>query len=183
MVIKVYVAMISCSQEVKKNQQRAVMILESKKIPYTIIDITDPANEDSKDYMVETGVPKEGFKIPVTPQIYNEADYCGDYDGLDMANECDTLGDFLKLSDEEKSAIRIGITGIAPSSTKKETKESPITNGVSASREVSEEKDLSAVTSSEIVEKRWKQRIPRMINWKKMRMKLRSQKMNKWFII
>lgn len=53
------------------------MILESKKIPYTIIDITDPANEDSKDYMVETAPPKEGCKVPVTPQIFNEADYCG----------------------------------------------------------------------------------------------------------
>lgn len=52
-----------------------------------------------------------------------------------MANECDTLGDFLKLTEEEKKDIKIGITGIIPKD-KAEENESHITNGVSASREV-----------------------------------------------
>ena len=123
------------------------MILESKNIPYTAIDITDPGNEESKDYMVETAQPKEGCKIPVTPQLFNEADYCGvskisfifllvsienfsfqDYDGLDMANECDTLGEFLKLSDAEKSTVKIGITGIGPKDSSA-PKEENLTNG------------------------------------------------------
>ena len=37
-----------------------------------------------------------------------------DYDQLDMANECDTLGDFLKLSEDEKKTVKVGITGILP---------------------------------------------------------------------
>lgn len=40
-----------------------------------------------------------------------------------MANECDTLGDFLKLSDEEKKTIKIGITGILPQDRKKAAEE------------------------------------------------------------
>lgn len=63
--------------QVKKNQQRAVMILESKNIPFTTIDITDPGQEDSKEYMNENAKPKGSNKVPVTPQIFNEAEYCG----------------------------------------------------------------------------------------------------------
>ncbi|KAF2368860.1 SH3-binding glutamic acid-rich protein [Trinorchestia longiramus] len=122
------------------------MILESKKVPYVAIDITDPSQEEAKEYMTSTAVPKPNAKVPVTPQIFNEADYCGDFDQLDMANECDTLGDFLKLSDEEKKSIKIGITGILPEDRKKAQEEqknlvesAQLTNGVTA-REDSGEK-------------------------------------------
>lgn len=40
-----------------------------------------------------------------------------------MSNECDTLGDFLKLSEDEKKLIRIGITGILPEQREKAKKE------------------------------------------------------------
>lgn len=53
------------------------MILESKNIPYVAIDITDPSQEEAKDYVVTTAIPKPNAKVPVTPQIFNEADYCG----------------------------------------------------------------------------------------------------------
>ncbi|MPC83151.1 SH3 domain-binding glutamic acid-rich [Portunus trituberculatus] len=53
------------------------MILESKNIPFTTIDITDPGQEDSKEYMNENAKPKGNNKVPVTPQIFNEAEYCG----------------------------------------------------------------------------------------------------------
>ena len=53
------------------------MILESKNIPYTVVDITDPCNEDAKEYMVSNAVPAEGSKVPLTPQIFNDAEYCG----------------------------------------------------------------------------------------------------------
>ncbi|XP_066979582.1 SH3 domain-binding glutamic acid-rich protein homolog isoform X1 [Macrobrachium rosenbergii] len=141
MVIKVYVSTISFSQEVKKNQQRALMILESKNIPFVTIDITDPGQEDSKDYMNENARPKGNNKVPMTPQIFNDADYCGDFDDLDMANECDTLGDFLKLTDEQKKDIKIGITSLVPDDEKAKHQDSqPLTNGVSTSREASQEK-------------------------------------------
>ncbi|XP_045124885.1 SH3 domain-binding glutamic acid-rich protein homolog isoform X2 [Portunus trituberculatus] len=144
MVIKVYLSLISCSQEVKKNQQRTVMILESKNIPFTTIDITDPGQEDSKEYMNENAKPKGNNKVPVTPQIFNEAEYCGDFDDLDMANENDELGEFLRLTDEEKKRIKIGITGILP----EERAKQQMTNGVTAAGRENEEQneEQNAVT-------------------------------------
>ncbi|XP_050696287.1 SH3 domain-binding glutamic acid-rich protein homolog isoform X4 [Eriocheir sinensis] len=141
MVIKVYVSLISCSQEVKKNQQRAVMILESKNIPFTTIDITDPGQEDSKEYMNENAKPKGNNRVPMTPQLFNEAEYCGDFDDLDMANENDQLGEFLRLTEDEKKKIKIGITGILPEErAKAEQQKQQMTNGVSAaSRENGEQ--------------------------------------------
>lgn len=138
MVIKVYVSTISFSQEIKKNQQRALMILESKNVPFVMIDITAPDQEDSKDYMNENAKPKGNNKVPMTPQIFNDAEYCGDFDDLDMANECDSLGDFLKMTDDQKKEIKIGITSLVPEDKEKAQLQDshPLTNGVSTSREV-----------------------------------------------
>lgn len=97
MVIKVYTSGISGNKEVKKRQQRIMMILESKGITYEAIDITEPGNEDDKQFMQDHGKPKSGAKHPLPPQIFNELDYCGDYDGFDVANENDDLETFLKL--------------------------------------------------------------------------------------
>ncbi|XP_068243272.1 SH3 domain-binding glutamic acid-rich protein homolog isoform X2 [Palaemon carinicauda] len=126
------------------------MILESKNIPFVTIDITDPGQEDSKDYMNENAKPKGNNKIPMTPQIFNDADYCGDFDDMDMANECDTLGDFLKLTDEQKKDIKIGITSLVPDDEKSKHQDSqPLTNGVSTSREVNEVPPVSVITPAE----------------------------------
>ncbi|XP_037802835.1 SH3 domain-binding glutamic acid-rich protein homolog [Penaeus monodon] len=149
MVIKVYVSMITFTQEVKKNQQRALMILESKNIPFVTIDITDPGCEDSKDYMNENAKPKGNNKVPMTPQIFNDAEYCGDFEDLDMANETDTLGEFLKLTDEEKKSIKIGITSLLPEERAKQQQEGEkMTNGVSASREAEVNEVPAAATES-----------------------------------
>jgi len=86
------------------------MILESKGIPFEAVDITDPSQEEAKDWVVSSATPKPGAKIPITPQIYNEDTYCGDFDQLDMANECDILGEFLKLDEAAKGGIKMGIT-------------------------------------------------------------------------
>ncbi|XP_069972343.1 SH3 domain-binding glutamic acid-rich protein homolog isoform X2 [Penaeus vannamei] len=150
MVIKVYVSMITFTQEVKKNQQRALMILESKNIPFVTIDITDPGCEDSKDYMNENARPKGNNKVPMTPQIFNDAEYCGDFEDLDMANETDTLGEFLKLTDEEKKSIKIGITSLLPEERAKQQQQEgeKMTNGVSASREAEVNEVPAATTES-----------------------------------
>ncbi|CAB0002319.1 unnamed protein product [Nesidiocoris tenuis] len=97
MVIKVYTSGISGNKEVKKRQQRIMMILESKGIAYEAIDITEPGNEDDKQFMQDHAKPKEGAKHPLPPQIFNELDYCGDYEGFDVANENDELEIFLKM--------------------------------------------------------------------------------------
>jgi len=97
MVIKVYISGISSSKEVKKRQQRVMMILDSKCISYDPVDITEPGREDDKEFM-KTNSKSEDKKCPLTPQIFNDETYCGDYDSFDLANENDTLEAFLNVS-------------------------------------------------------------------------------------
>ena len=52
------------------------MILESKHIDYSTIDITEPGKEPDKLFMQEHAIAKDA-KHPLPPQIFNEADYCG----------------------------------------------------------------------------------------------------------
>lgn len=80
------------------------MILDSKNIKYDLIDITEPDAGNEKEFMQTTATSK-GCTIgdsdprhPVPPQIFNDSDYCGDYDEFDLANEVDTLEQFLKIA-------------------------------------------------------------------------------------
>lgn len=103
MVIKVYISGMSGSKEVKKRQQRVSMILDSKHIPYTIVDITEPGQEAEKDFMQKNSehngatISDQNPRHPLPPQMFNDAEYCGDYDDFDMANEVDNLEVFLKM--------------------------------------------------------------------------------------
>jgi glutaredoxin-related protein len=107
MVVKIYISGMSGNKEVKKRQQRVTMILESKTIKYEIIDITEPGAEAEKEFM-QTKSTNKGATIgdpdprtPLPPQLFNDEEYCGDYDGFDLANECDILEQFLKLAPSE----------------------------------------------------------------------------------
>uniref|UniRef100_A0A8D8A1H1 SH3 domain-binding glutamic acid-rich protein homolog n=1 Tax=Culex pipiens TaxID=7175 RepID=A0A8D8A1H1_CULPI len=103
MVIKVYISGMSGSKEVKKRQQRVSMIMDSKHIPYTIIDITEPGQEAEKDFMQKNSehngstISDPTPRHPLPPQLFNDSEYCGDYDDFDLANEIDNLEVFLKL--------------------------------------------------------------------------------------
>lgn len=94
---------MSGSKEVKKRQQRVTMILDSKHIPYTIVDITEPGQEAEKDFMQKNSehngatISDQNPRHPLPPQMFNDAEYCGDYDDFDMANEVDNLEVFLKM--------------------------------------------------------------------------------------
>lgn len=52
------------------------MILDSKNIEYVVVDITEPGNENEKEFMQQNGKAKEA-KYPLPPQIFNNDDYCG----------------------------------------------------------------------------------------------------------
>ncbi|EFA04500.1 SH3 domain-binding glutamic acid-rich protein homolog [Tribolium castaneum] len=104
MVVKVYISGISGNKEVKKRQQRVLLILDSKNINYEVIDIAEPENEEKKDFMQNNST-SSGATIsdpnprhPLPPQIFNDDVYCGDYDQFDMANEVDEMEKFLKLA-------------------------------------------------------------------------------------
>ncbi|XP_067645014.1 high mobility group nucleosome-binding domain-containing protein 5 isoform X2 [Eurosta solidaginis] len=111
MVLKVYISGMSGNKEVKKRQQRVLMILDSKNIKYDIVDITEPGKESEKELM-QTKSTSNGATVsdpeprhPLPPQIFNEEDYCGDYDAFDLANEIDTLEQFLKLAPADTTAV------------------------------------------------------------------------------
>ena len=103
MVIKVYVSGISASKEVspvlpppkeretdshafpscvpssqvKKRQQRALFILDSLKVAYEAIDITEPANQEENERFRSVCKRSPGDKLPLPPQFFNDDTYCG----------------------------------------------------------------------------------------------------------
>lgn len=85
------------------------MILDSKCIKYEIVDITEPGKEPVKEMMQEKSISKGGTVSDPTPrhalppQLFFDDDYCGDYDQFDLANEIDTLEDFLKLPADQRT--------------------------------------------------------------------------------
>lgn len=88
------------------------MIMDSKNIDYTVIDITIPTNEQDKDFML-TNATEKGITVsdpnprhPLPPQIFNGTTYCGDYNGFELANENDELEDFLHI--EVKNGAKNG---------------------------------------------------------------------------
>ncbi|XP_017063361.1 SH3 domain-binding glutamic acid-rich protein homolog isoform X5 [Drosophila eugracilis] len=111
MVLKVYVSGMSGNKEVKKRQQRVLMILDSKNIKYDTVDITEPGKESEKELMQNKSTSSGGTvsdpepRHPLPPQLFNDEEYCGDYDAFDMANEIDTLEVFLKLAPADTTAV------------------------------------------------------------------------------
>lgn len=87
------------------------MILDSKNIKYDTVDITEPGKESEKELM-QTKSTSNGATVsdpdprhPLPPQIFNQEEYCGDYDAFDLANEIDTLEQFLKLAPADTTAV------------------------------------------------------------------------------
>lgn len=83
------------------------MILDSKNIKYEIVDISEAGRETDKDFMHTNSTSNGGTasdpepRHPLPPQVFNDEEYCGDYDQFELANEIDNLEVFLKLSPEE----------------------------------------------------------------------------------
>lgn len=83
------------------------MILDSKNIKYEVLDISEPGQEEEKDFMQVNSTSNGATasdtdpRHPLPPQLFNDKEYCGDYDQFELANECDNLEVFLKLSPEE----------------------------------------------------------------------------------
>ncbi|XP_023941936.1 SH3 domain-binding glutamic acid-rich protein homolog [Bicyclus anynana] len=143
MVVKIYISGISGNKEVKKRQQRVLMILDSKTIKYEIIDITEPGREDDKDFMQNNSKSNGGTvsdpnpRSPLPPQIFNDEEYCGDYDQFDLANEEDTLEQFLKVEAPPQEVItdtkNVAVNGEVIASESKES-----TNDIEATEDTKE---------------------------------------------
>nr|XP_046246440.1 SH3 domain-binding glutamic acid-rich protein isoform X17 [Scatophagus argus] len=97
MVIKVFLASSSGSTAIKKKQQDVVGFLEALKVDYTQLDIA--CNEENRMWMRQN-VPVEKKPtngIPLPPQIFNEDNYCGDYETFFNAKEDNSVYEFLGL--------------------------------------------------------------------------------------
>ncbi|XP_033002932.1 SH3 domain-binding glutamic acid-rich-like protein isoform X1 [Lacerta agilis] len=109
MVIKVFVATSSGSTmvgitrrctfpRIKKKQQEVVGFLEANKIDFKELDIA--CDEDNRKWMRENvpGEKKPQNGIPLPPQIFNEEQYCGDFDSFFCAKEENIIYSFLGLA-------------------------------------------------------------------------------------
>ncbi|CAL7947304.1 unnamed protein product [Xylocopa violacea] len=143
MVIKIYISGISGNKEVKKRQQRVLMILDSKNVEYETIDITEPGKEMEKEFMQTNSIARDS-KYPLPPQIFNEEEYCGDYDDFDLANEIDELEKFLLVAPPANAK-----ENAVDSNESKEIQE----NGNTTSREPSTDKDAAAVQAQSVEER------------------------------
>ncbi|XP_030260235.1 SH3 domain-binding glutamic acid-rich-like protein 3 [Sparus aurata] len=87
----VFFSSVSSSTEIKKQQQRILMVLDSKKVPYKLVDVS--SDEEGKALMREIA----GDQKALPPQIANGAVYCGDFAAFENAVEAEELEKFLKL--------------------------------------------------------------------------------------
>ena len=78
------------NMEIKKQQQYIRMVLDGKKIPYTIVDI-------SSDLEAKLKMREISGERSVPPQIANGDSYCGGFSEFEMAVEEGDLEGFLKL--------------------------------------------------------------------------------------
>jgi len=136
MGVKVYYSEISGNKEVKKRQQRVMMILDSKQIPYEAIDITEAGKESEKEFMMKNAKPKGDSKTVQSPQIFNDELYCGDYDDFDLANENDVLENLLHTPKVERQFSYNGAQ-----------------NGAAGSREGSAEAQVKSTDSANVDDK------------------------------
>lgn len=113
------------------------MILDSKSIEYVTVDITEPGNETEKEFMQQNGKARSS-KYPLPPQLFNEEEYCGDYEDFDLANEVDELEKFLKMTPAVSKA-EINLEKSEPSADEKVVENGEL-NGNTTSRENSAEK-------------------------------------------
>ncbi|KAJ8027174.1 SH3 domain-binding glutamic acid-rich-like protein 3 [Holothuria leucospilota] len=91
MPIKVYYTSTASSSKLEGNQRKIDMILTAKKIEFEKLDVA--SSEENKKKMREL----MGDDKAVAPQIFNDDQYCGNFEKFEEANESDTLKEFLKL--------------------------------------------------------------------------------------
>ncbi|KAJ0055389.1 hypothetical protein NL108_016882, partial [Boleophthalmus pectinirostris] len=91
MGVKLYYTTVAGSRSIKSQQSHITRVLDSKGIKYEIIDISQ--GSELRDEMRN----KAGNPTAVPPQIFNEDQYCGDYEMFSDAVEADTVEQFLKM--------------------------------------------------------------------------------------
>ena len=76
-VSKFFFSFFKQNKKVKKHQIRAQFLLDSYKIKYELIDISDPLMEKQKEIMLQMAKRRNESTPPQPPQFFNEDQYCG----------------------------------------------------------------------------------------------------------
>ncbi len=80
------------------NQRKVKHILDTNKIDYVEIDISDPKNSNEKEFLQRTLASlKQKMSLP---QIFHNEQYCCDFEGILSAVESNTLKNVLKLDNQ-----------------------------------------------------------------------------------
>ncbi|KAJ8275270.1 hypothetical protein COCON_G00098950 [Conger conger] len=91
MSVTVYFTSVTGSLQTKNNQTKIIQLLESKKIQFETVDISQ-STDLRTDMREKCGNPKA-----LPPQIFNGDAYCGDFAMFEEAVEMETVEEFLKL--------------------------------------------------------------------------------------
>jgi len=62
---------------VKKRQQRAQMLLDSLRVKYETVDITEPGHDEEKELMKNVCKKRNNSSVALPPQFFNDDQYCG----------------------------------------------------------------------------------------------------------
>lgn len=89
--LKVYMTSVSSASGIKGQQQRIFLVLDSKKITYTKVDIS--VSEEDKNTM--RAICENEKALP--PQFARGTTYLGDYEAFDFAVDDLKLNEFLKI--------------------------------------------------------------------------------------
>lgn len=103
MVIKVYISSVTCNNQQRKNQHTILSKLQAEKVDFIKIDVTDPKHNQEKLHMRELSKSRKEGTFAVPPQIFNDSEYCGDYEAFADALETQNLWEFLKMKKTEES--------------------------------------------------------------------------------
>lgn len=95
MPVKVYMTNITSNQLTIGNQRKLKHILDTNKIGYVDVDISDQKFTHEKEFL--QGSLALLNKTLHLPQIFNGEQYCGDFDELLAAVEANSLRELLKL--------------------------------------------------------------------------------------
>ncbi|XP_075703794.1 SH3 domain-binding glutamic acid-rich protein [Rhinoderma darwinii] len=159
MVIKVFVAYVAGSTAIKKKQQEVLGFLEANRIDFEEKDIA--CNDDNRQWMRDNvpGEKKPKNGIPLPPQIFNEEQYCGDFESFFDAKEGNGIHVFLGLAPPASTKISDtpAVTDEKPEEKQEESDanpseekpEEPETAAAEVEAEVAEEEEAEADNEQE----------------------------------
>lgn len=113
MGIRIFISEHSGNQKIENSQQKILMVLRTRDIDLSTIDISAPGMQNQRTFMRERGKRKEGQRNVIPPQIFNGEEYRGDFDDFDVANEDDVLEEFLGIQRKRPKIVPVNTGRVA----------------------------------------------------------------------